>query len=214
MFKVGLTGGIACGKSTVAAEFARLGVPVVDADQVARDLTQPGSPGLEQLIAEFGEQILDAQGRLDRGRMRREIFSDAATRTRIEAILHPLVIRKLRDTLAAISTPYAIAVIPLLAESPQARALVDRVLVVDCPEATQLSQLMSRDAVSDASARSMMGAQASRERRLELGDDILNNNGGVAELADSVHKLHALYLDMARHPAQPHPGIRLPRKGS
>ncbi|MGA9854412.1 MAG: dephospho-CoA kinase [Gammaproteobacteria bacterium] len=210
MLKVGLTGGIACGKSTAAAEFARLGVPVVDADVLARELTSPGGQGLKQLVGELGEQILDSQGRLERRRLRRRLFMDAAVRARVEAILHPLVMHKLRAALSAIKAPYAVAVIPLLTENPQARALVDRVLVVDCPEATQLSQLMSRDGESTEFAHAMVGAQAGRERRLASGDDILNNNGGVAELIGSVHKLHELYLDIARRPAQPHPGIRLP----
>ena len=210
MLKVGLTGGIACGKSTLAAEFVHLGVPVVDADVIARELTSPGGPGLIQLVTELGEQILDSQGRLDRGRLRRRLFTDASLRARVEGILHPLVIHNLRDALGAIKAPYAVAVIPLLAENLQARALVDRVLVVDCPESMQLSQLMSRDEESDESARAMMGAQAGRRRRLEAGDDILNNISGVAELIDALHKLHELYLDIARHPTQPHPGIRLP----
>ena len=210
MLKVGLTGGIACGKSTVAAEFARLGVSVVDADVLARKLTSPGGLGLKQLVTELGKQIMDSQGRLDRGHLRRRLFADAALRTRVEAILHPLVIHKLRDDLGSIKAPYAVAVIPLLAENSQARALVDRVLVVDCSESKQLSQIMSRDEESAESARAMMGAQADRQRRLSAGDDILNNDGGIAELIDSVHKLHELYLDIARHPTQPHPGIRLP----
>jgi len=210
MLKVGLTGGIASGKSTVAAEFARLGVPVVDADVVARELTAAGSPALKQLAAELGEHILDSNGRLDRPRLRRRLFADAALRARVERILHPLVIHKLSDALDAIKAPYAVVVVPLLVENPTARALVDRVLVVDCPEATQLSQLMSRDAGSSESARAMIGAQASRRQRLAAGDDILNNNGETAELRDSVYKLHELYLDIARHPTQPHPGIRLP----
>ncbi len=210
MLKVGLTGGIACGKSTVAAEFARLGVPVVDSDVLARELTSPDSQGLKQLVAALGEQILDPWGRLDRKGLRRRLFMDSALRKQVESILHPLVIDKLRDALDAIKAPYAVAVIPLLAENPQAQALVDRVLVVDCPEATQLAQLMSRDTESYEFAKAMLGVQAGRQQRLAAGDDILNNDSGLAELIGAVHKLHEHYLDIARHPTRPQPGIRLP----
>ncbi len=210
MLKVGLTGGIASGKSTAAAEFARLGVPVVDADVLARQLTSPGNPGLTQLVAELGEQILDSQGRLDRTRLRRRLFADAALRARVEGILHPLILRRLKDSLAAFKAAYAVAVIPLLVENPQARMLVDRVLVLDCPESIQMARLMSRDGESVESAQAMLSAQATRQQRLASGDDILTNNGGAAELSDCVHKLHRLYLDIAKHPIQPHPGIRLP----
>lgn len=210
MFKVGLTGGIASGKSTAAAEFARLGVPVVDADVLARELTSPGNPGLIQLIAELGEQILDSQGRLDRTRLRRRLFADAALRARVEGILHPLILRRLKDSLATFKAAYAVAVIPLLVENPQARVLVDRVLVVDCPEPVQLARLMSRDGESEASARAMLATQADRQRRLAAGDDILMNTGEQAELTASAGKLHALYLDIVRHPERRYPGVRLP----
>jgi dephospho-CoA kinase len=210
MLKVGLTGGIASGKSTVAAEFARLGVPVVDADVVARELTAPGSPALKQLVTELGEHILDSHGRLERARLRRQLFVDAALRARVERVLHPLVIHRLKESLARFKTPYAVAVIPLLAENPEARALVDRVLVVDCPEDTQLARLMKRDRESTESAQAMLAAQASRQRRLAAGDDILNNDREAGEFRDSIYKLHRLYLDIAEHPARPHPGVRLP----
>ncbi len=210
MFKVGLTGGIASGKSALAAEFARLGVAVVDADALSRALTAPGSPVLTQLTALLGGPCPDSQGRLDRTRLRRQLFGDAELRARVEALLHPLIIRRLRHALAACRAPYAIAVIPLLAEKPQARALVDRVLVVDCPEPVQLARLISRDGESEASARVMLAAQADRQRRLAAGDDILMNTGEQAELAASASKLHALYLDIAGHPQRHYPGVRLP----
>jgi dephospho-CoA kinase len=210
MFKLGLTGGIASGKSTVAGEFSRFGVPVVDADVLARELTSPGCRGLTQLVAELGDQILDPRGQLDRARLRQRLFADTTLRTRVERILHPLVIQRLEDRLAATTAPYAIAVIPLLVENSKARALVDRVLVVDCPEMVQLARLMSRDGESAESAQAMLAAQADRQRRLAAGDDILTNDGGVAELGDSVHALHGLYLDISKHPTRPHAGVRLP----
>ena len=202
MLKLGLTGGIASGKSLAAAEFARLGAPLVDADVLAHELTAPDTAGLAQMVAEFGAQILDAQDQLDRPRLRRRLFADAALRVRVEAILHPLVIRRLKDRLATFKGAYAVAVIPLLAENPQARTLVDRVLVLDCDESVQIARLMSRDGTSAETARCMLSAQAGRQRRLAAGDDILTNSGGTAELYDSVQKLHGLYLDIARHLAQ------------
>lgn len=213
MLKVGLTGGIASGKSTVATEFARLGVPIVDADLLARECTAPGSPGLKQLVTALGEQILDSQGQLDRKGLRRRLIVDSALRMRVESILHPLVIQELKARLDAFKGSYAIAVIPLLAEYPQVRALVDRVLVLDCPESTQLARLMSRDGETAESAKAMLAMQAQRSRRLAAGDDILSNSSGITQLYDSVHELHGFYLDIAKHPTLPHPGIRLPLMG-
>jgi len=210
MLKVGLTGGIASGKSMAAAEFTRLKVPVVDADALSRELTSAHSTGLERLVKELGEEILDAQGCLDRARLRRRLFTDAGVKAQVEAILHPLIVRRLEALLGALDTPYAVAVIPLLAENPQARVLVDRVLVLDCPESAQIARLMSRDGESAETARNMLAAQVGRQRRLAVGDDILTNSGGAAELYDSVQKLHGLYLDIAKHPARPHPSISLP----
>ncbi len=210
MLKVGLTGGIASGKSALAAEFTRLGVPVVDADTLSRELTAPGSPALTQLTALLGGPCLDSRGRLDRARLRRQLFGDANLRARVEALLHPLVIQRLRQALASCHASYAIAVIPLLVENPQARTLVDRVLVVDCPEPVQLARLMSRDGESEASARAMLAAQTDRQRRLAAGDDILMNTGEQAELTASAGKLHALYLDIVRHSERRYPGVRLP----
>ncbi|MGH8415144.1 MAG: dephospho-CoA kinase, partial [Gammaproteobacteria bacterium] len=186
MLRLGLTGGIASGKSTVAAEFARLGVPVADADVISRELTDPGAAGLKQLVAALGTQFLDTHGELDRVRLRQRLFADAVLRRQVERILHPLVIHQLTDMLGRFQAPYAIAVIPLLAENPEARGLVNRVLVVDCPESLQLARLMSRDGESRESAQAMLTAQADRQRRLAAGDDILMNTGGLAELTSSV----------------------------
>ncbi|MDE2234035.1 MAG: dephospho-CoA kinase [Gammaproteobacteria bacterium] len=210
MLKVGLTGGVASGKSTVAAEFSRLGVPVVDADALARKLTSTGSPALSQLTAVLGPEILDEHGRLDRKRLRQRLFTDAGIKAKVEAVLHPLVIRELKAGLESSHGAYAIAVIPLLAEHPETRALVDRVLVVDCPESQQMARLMLRDGENTESARAMLAAQAGRKQRLAAGDDILGNVGGLAQLRESVRRLHAHYLKIARHPAQQYPGIRLP----
>jgi dephospho-CoA kinase len=161
-------------------------------------------------VEELGEDILDARGCLDRARLRLRLFTDVGVKARVEAILHPLIMRRLEECLAALDAPYAVAVIPLLVENPQARALIDRVLVLDCPEPIQIARLMSRDGESAETARNMLAAQVGRWQRLAVGDDILINSGGAAELYDSVQKLHGLYLDIAKHPARPHPGLSLP----
>lgn len=210
MLKVGLTGGVAAGKSTVATEFAQLDVPVADADLIARELTAPGKPGLMALRAALGDEILDSSGQLDRHRLRRQLFSDALLRKRVESILHPLVLEELARQLAAVNGPYCIAVVPLLVESAAARALVDRVLVVDCPEPLQLRRLMSRDGETASSARAMLAAQAARTRRLASGDDILVNEGGLTQLRDAVQRLHAFYLDIAAQRDYRRAGLRLP----
>lgn len=210
MLKIGLTGGVASGKSTVATEFARLGIPVVDADLVARELTAPGNPGLAALCAALGNEILDPQGNLDRGRMRRRLFSDEVLRNRVETLLHPLIIKELARKLDAASGPYCIAVVPLLAESSGARALVDRVLVVDCSEQLQSTRLMSRDGENEAGARAMLAAQTDRTRRLAAGDDILVNEDGLAQLQAAVQQLHAFYLEIATQQDYRRAGLRLP----
>jgi dephospho-CoA kinase len=197
MLKVGLTGGIASGKSEAATTFARLGAPLVDADAIARELTASGQPGLRQLVASLGEKILDPHGHLDRRRLRQQLFTDAALRARVEAILHPLVIQRLKTALGGFQAAYVIAVVPLLVEAPTVRVLVDRVLVVDCPESLQLARLMSRDGETEAAARAILAAQASRTRRLAAGDDILINSGNLDELTLGVARLHRFYLDIA-----------------
>lgn len=214
MLRVGLTGGIASGKSEAAAAFAQLGVPVVDADAVARELTAPGAPGLAQLVAVLGAQILDRHGRLQRAALRRQLFADAAVRARVQAVLHPLIIRRMQAALEDCKTPYAMAVIPLLIEAPAARALVDRVLVVDCPEPLQLSRLMSRDSESEATAQAILATQASRTLRLAAGDDILINTGTRHELVAGVAELHQLYMDIAGPRAQSRRAARPPMSGT
>ena len=197
MLKIGLTGGIASGKSRVSAAFALLGVPVVDADALSRELTLPGAAGLDALIKTLGKDILDRQGRLDRAALRTRLFADAALRHRVEAALHPLVTEGLRAGLAAAQGAYAIASVPLLVEVPATRALVDRVLVVDCPEALQLARLMSRDGDTRTQAEAILAAQVPRDARLAAADDILSNAGDPAALDAAVGRLHGFYLELA-----------------
>lgn len=198
-YAVGLTGGIASGKSAVAERFAARGVAVVDADQVAREVVAPGSEGLGELVEAFGADILDAAGALDRRRMRERVFADAAARARLEAILHPRIRRLLRERAGAAPGAYAIVAIPLLAEGGGRTAYpwLDRVLVVDVPQATQLARLAARDGIDDALARRMVDAQATRPQRLAIADDVIVNAGGVRDLEDPVAALDRRYRQLA-----------------
>src|SRR5690606_20981910 len=166
MLTIGLTGGIASGKSTVAELFAALGVPVIDTDVIAREVVEPGEPGLAAIRDAFGAEVLTPDGRLDRRRLREIVFADAAKRRRLESILHPLIRERTLARLAAVrNAPYAIVVVPLLVETDFGK-LVDRVLVVDVPVDAQLERLASRDGIDRAAAEAMVAAQASRETRL------------------------------------------------
>ena len=195
---IALTGGIASGKSAVAELFAKLGVPVLDTDQIARDVVAPGMPALGQLVAEFGTDILDTHGRLDRARMRERVFSDPAQRRKLEAITHPAIREELAQRSHAAGGDYQIHVIPLLVESGRAEAY-DRVLVVDCPEEAQLARLMSRDGTSRQQAEEILAAQASREDRLNAAHDVIENTGTLADLERFVETLHRNYALLARN---------------
>lgn len=199
-YAVGLTGGIASGKSAVAARFAALGVAVLDADLVAREVVAPGSEGLAALVDAFGLGILDATGALDRRRMREQVFADAAARGRLESILHPRIRRLLHERADAATGAYAIVAIPLLAEGGGRAAYpwLDRVLVVDAPETAQLTRLAARDGIDDALARRMVEAQASRTQRLAIADDVLVNAGGVDALDGPVAALDRRYRQLAQ----------------
>jgi dephospho-CoA kinase len=210
MLKVGLTGGIASGKSLVEREFAALGVPVADADVISRELTRPGGAGLRALVEALGPGILGPGGSLDRRRLRQQIFANPGLRQRVEHLLHPLILQGLKTTLDGCTAPYALAVVPLLTEVPAARVLVDRVLLVDCSEALQLSRLMSRDHLDEVAARAILAAQATRSERMRAADDILLNEGDVGALREYVARLHGFYLDLATAGATARPGLRLP----
>lgn len=178
MLRVGLTGGIASGKSLVADAFARLGVPIVDADVVAREVVAPGTDGLAAVVDAFGREVLDADGRLDRRRLRARIFADDAARTRLEQILHPRIRAAMDAQLDAhenAGTAWALAVIPLLIETGQ-QARFDRLLVVDAPESVQLARVQARDGASEAEARAILDRQAPRDERLRHADDVIVND--------------------------------------
>jgi dephospho-CoA kinase len=197
MFVVGLTGGIAAGKSTATAFFQEHGVPVIDADEVARDVVASGTPGLAAVTGAFGTQILQADGTLDRRRLRDVVFADPAQRQRLEAILHPLIQTEIRTRLQQASGPYCILAVPLLIESPNLRALVQRILVVDLPQQVQVARLMQRDGMTSAQCQAILAAQATRAQRLDAADDVVDNAGGVADLARQLDILHARYQELA-----------------
>jgi dephospho-CoA kinase len=201
--RIGLTGGIASGKSTVTQRFTELGVPVIDADVAARHVVGRGKPGLEQVVRRFGPGVLDASGNLDRAALRALIFSDSASRQALDAILHPLIRADMEQQAAMVNGPYLVMAIPLLIESGRARDRVDRVLVVDVDEALQLERVQARDGSSETHARAILASQASREARLAAADDVLRNSGSVADLRQAVDRLHEQYLQLAQTSPSP-----------
>ncbi|MCU6499680.1 dephospho-CoA kinase [Rugamonas sp. A1-17] len=195
-FSIGLTGGIGSGKSTVADLFAARGASIVDTDQIAHSLTAPGGAAMSAIVAEFGPEFADANGALDRARMRALVFADAGAKARLEAILHP----RIRDTAlaaaAAATGSYVIFAVPLLVESGTWRARVTRVLAVDCPEEVQIARVMARNNLPESQVRAIMAAQASRQQRLDAADDVIENGNGIEALAPQIERLHDLYLKM------------------
>jgi dephospho-CoA kinase len=196
-FRVGLTGGVASGKSTVAKLFAALGVPIIDTDRVAREVVEPGQPPLERLIERFGASILTPDGHLDRPKLREIVFSDPKARADLEALLHPAIGTAVQALSKAAGGPYQILVIPLLVEKGLA-AEVDRVLVVDCDEELQIRRVQARDGSTLEQARAILRAQASRAARLKAAHDIIHNDGDLGALSEPVARLHARYLELAR----------------
>ena len=195
--RVGLTGGIASGKSTVADLFAAQGVPIIDTDVIAREIVEPGRPALAEIASEFGPEILDEEGRLRRRHLRDLVFKDDTRRHKLESILHPRIREETERQATAAGGAYQLIVVPLLAESPM-KASMDRILVVDASEETQLRRLLQRDAESEVQARRMIAAQASREDRLAIADDVIDNGGTLEATADQVERLHRKYLELAR----------------
>jgi dephospho-CoA kinase len=199
-FTVALTGGIASGKSAAAEYFAALGASLIDADVIARELVAPGSAALAEIVAVFGSDVLDANGALDRRAMRARVFADARARAQLDAILHPRVHRTLRERASLVKGPYALLVIPLLVESGH-YDWVDRVVVVDVPRAVQRMRLLARDGITAQLADAMLDAQASREQRLAVADDVIENSGTLAELETQVNALHQRYVKLVQRRA-------------
>lgn len=198
-FIVAITGGIASGKSVVSSVFERSGITVANADMVARELVAPGQPALVAIIERFGHDVVYADGRLDRNTLRRIVFDDAQARRDLEAILHPRIRRVLEEACTAATGPYAMAEIPLLAEGggKVAYPWLARILVVDVPREVQIERLIARDGTTPEHVERILAAQASREQRLAIADDVICNTGSVEALQQKVSVLHALYLQLA-----------------
>ena len=197
IFAVGLTGGIGCGKTTVANMFAELGASLVDTDEIAHALTGPGGAAMAELVTAFGPAFATPEGALDRARMRELVFSDAAAKHRLEAILHP----RIRDAALAAAAlargPYVIYVVPLLIESGTWRARVARVLAIDCPEEVQVARVMARNGLTEEQVRAIMANQVTRAQRLAAADDVITNDGQLDTLRPQITRIHAQYLAFA-----------------
>jgi dephospho-CoA kinase len=203
-FTVGLTGGIGCGKTTVADLFAARGAAVIDTDQIAHALTAPQGAAMPALIQEFGADFATPDGAMDRAKMRALVFADPGARARLEAILHPRI-REATAAAALIATgPYVMFVVPLLIESGTWHERVARVLAIDCPEEVQVARVMARNNLPETQVRAIMAAQVTRAQRQAAADDIVLNDGGLDALLPQVERLHAFYLDeAARLASQP-----------
>lgn len=199
-FRIGLTGGIASGKTAVGDMFAARGAALIDTDLLAREVVAPGQPGLAAIVTAFGDDILTPAGRLDRAGLRDRVFADPAVRQELDAILHPLIAALMLRRSAAAAGPYLILVIPLLVETGF-QHFVDRVLVIDCDPQLQMERLMRRDGSSPEQARQILAAQADRDARLAAADDLILNHGSMATLERQVDHLHELYLGLATHTA-------------
>jgi dephospho-CoA kinase len=197
MLKVGLTGGIGSGKSTVAKLFEELGVAVIDADAIAREIVQPEYPAFGKIVDHFGKDILDEQGWLNRQRIRDIIFTNPDHRQWLEDLLHPIILSEMQKRIPSVASSYCILVIPLLIESPQSQAFVDRILLVDAPESTRLTRTKHRDNASVDQVRLMMQSQARAPERLELADEVIVNDRNLKHLKSEVKRLHEFYLTLA-----------------
>lgn len=197
MFCIGLTGGIGCGKSTVARMFAELGAGLVDTDEIAHRLAARGQPALTAIVQQFGTQYLLADGSLDRAALRRLVFSDPAAKARLETILHPLIRDEAIRQATASNAPYVLIAVPLLLETGQYDRLIQRVLVVDCGEDRQIERASARSRLTPDEVRAIMATQVPRSERLRRADDIIANDGNLADLRRQVEALHGKYLTLA-----------------
>jgi dephospho-CoA kinase len=195
---VGLTGGIGSGKSAAADEFARLGATVVDTDAIAHGLTGAGGSAMPEVERIFGQGVIDSSGAMDRRKMRERVFAEPAAKKALEALLHPMIREESRRRIDAAQSPYVVHVVPLLVESADYRKRVDRVLVVDCPEALQVERVRARSALPEAEVRAIMASQAARADRLAAADDVIDNSGTLDALREQVAALHQRYLQYSR----------------
>lgn len=196
MLRIGLTGGIGSGKTAVSDRFAELGVPVIDTDVLARELVEPGEPALDRLAEMFGNDILQADGRLDRERLRALVFSNPGAKKRLESIMHPAIRDELQKRAETLESPYCVIVVPLLVET-NFQEMVDRVLVVDAPREQRICWVMERNGMTRSDVEQIMESQASSEERARVADDIIDNDGTLEELRRKVDRLHAEYLAAA-----------------
>lgn len=202
MYVVAITGGIGSGKTTVANQFAKLGIEVVDADVIAREVVEPGTPALAAIAAHFGSEVITPDGQLDRRRLRERVFTDPQAKGWLNTLLHPLIRTEMQRQCAAARSPYCLLVVPLLVEN-RLTALANRVLVIDVDEATQIERTCRRDGVSYEQAQAILAAQASRAERLTAADDVLDNQNGTPEAIKSrILALHETYLAFASQQAR------------
>jgi dephospho-CoA kinase len=197
-FVVGLTGGIGSGKSAAAAEFERLGASVVDTDAIAHELTRAGGSALPEVVRIFGAAAIAASGAMDRAHMRRLVFADPAAKKALESLLHPMIREESERRIAAARGAYVIHVVPLLVESADYRSRVDRVLVVDVPEALQIERVRARSRLPEDEVRAILAAQATRAERLAAADDVIDNRGTIDAMRRQVAALHLKYLGYSR----------------
>ncbi|EZH83070.1 dephospho-CoA kinase [Aeromonas hydrophila] len=202
MYVIAITGGIGSGKTTIANQFAELGIEVVDADVIAREVVEPGTPALATIAAHFGSEVITPDGQLDRRRLRERVFTDPQAKGWLNALLHPLIRTEMQRQCAAARSPYCLLVVPLLVEN-RLTALANRVLVIDVDEATQIERTCRRDGVSREQAQAILAAQASRAERLAAADDVLDNQNGTPEAIKSrILALHETYLAFASQQAR------------
>ena len=196
-YVVGLTGGIGSGKTAAADIFQSLGITIINADALSREVVEPGQPALTSIAEHFGSDVIAADGSLDRALMRTRVFSDPEHRAWLEALLHPLIADLIRQRLADADSPYAILETPLLFETDQHR-LVDRTLVIDVSEETQLARAMQRDCSDADTIRSIIAAQIDRDERSARADDLVSNEGDLSALRNEIERLHKKYIEMAK----------------
>ncbi|MEW7975525.1 MAG: dephospho-CoA kinase [Candidatus Thiodiazotropha endolucinida] len=198
MLVIALTGGIGCGKSAVSSHLESLGVPIIDADQLAHKLVKPGTPVLLEIQAAFGDGLVDVNGELNRAALRKIVFDDPQQRKRLEGIIHPRILEAMKTWIAKQSAPYVVLVIPLLFETGQ-MSLADRVFVVDCDEKLQIDRVAKRDNLNRKQIIQILASQTDRTTRLQGADDVIENNGTVEMLIDATERLHQYYLKLAKN---------------
>jgi len=196
-YKVGLTGGIGSGKSTVATLFGELGVPVIDTDVISHQLTLPDGAAILEIRAKFGTEYIDASGALDRAKMRQLVFSDNAARHQLEKILHPRILSQAKMLAEASPAPYVLLVVPLLFETSAYQDWLNRTVVVDCPEEVQIARAIQREGLNEEIVRAIMAKQLSRAQRLQLANDVIDNAGSLSQLRQQISRLNQNFLWLA-----------------